>query len=254
MDDALKKMKAIIQALLAKAKSTDNEHEAEAFLAKAMELMQRHQLEASDLSDSDDPVIDHMGLSNAKTGHAWRWKLHRAVAHLYGCKTVYWECYLKDEDGRLRYGKNGMPLEGYELRAVGRESAIITTDLMYPWIVEQVRYHAKRICAERKAAGREAMSEQGQVKRVAAALITRIWNLVADQKAAEAGPKTDVIRNALIVKDQVVAKFDELYPPEGLTSMKQRSLTTDGASRAAANSIGLHRQTSGRTTKAIGHG
>lgn len=238
------RIKSIIQALLAKAKGTDNEHEAEAFLAKAMDMMQQYQLDVSDLVDADDPIINHMGLSRAKSGHAWRWKLYRAVGELYGCKGIYVEVFLKNEDGTYQTDKHGGLIEGYEYRLVGRESAIITTDLMYPWIVEQVRAKAKEIA---KVTG---MSEQGQAKRVAAALIARIWSLVNEQR--EKAPNTEAGRNALVILDQVEAAFAQHYPSTEL--MKSRSSKSDSLSRAAANSIGLHRQTSGASQLKLGNG
>lgn len=224
--EAIQKIKARIMALLAKANGTDNEHEAEAFLAKAMELMQQYQLDVSDMVDADDPILHHTGLSQAKSGHAWRWKLYSAVAQLYGCKSIHVDVgYRKTTKGKMT--------PWYEQRLVGRESAIITTDLMYPWIVDQVRKAAKDIA---KITG---MSEQGQAKRVAAALITRIHKLIRDQKQRE--PTTAAGRNALVVLNQVVAKYDELYPTA--EKMKSRPSVTDGLARKAAEGIGLHRQT-----------
>lgn len=151
--EAIQKIKARIMALLAKANGTDNEHEAEAFLAKAMELMQQYQLDVSDMVDADDPILHHTG-----------------------------------------------------------------------------------------------MSEQGQAKRVAAALITRIHKLIRDQEQRE--PTTAAGRNALVVLNQVVAKYDELYPTA--ETMKARATVTDGLARKAAEGIGLHRQTSGRSALQIG--
>lgn len=238
------RIKSIIQALLAKAKGTDNEHEAEAFLAKAMEMMQQYQLDAADLADADDPIINHMGLSRAKSGHAWRWKLYRAVGALYGCKGIYVDCFLKNEDGTYQVDKHGRLIEGYEYRLVGRESAIITTDLMYPWIVEQVRAHAKRL------APMTGMSEQGQAKRVAAALIARIWTLVNEQK--EKAPRTEAAKNALVIMDEVEAAFARHFPET--TLMKARRTVSDRLSREAANSIGLHRQTGGKSQLKLGNG
>lgn len=229
-NEATNKIKARIMALLAKAKGTDNEHEAEAFLAKAMELMQQYQLDVSDMVDTDDPILHHTGLSQAESGHAWRWKLYSAVAQLYGCKSIH-------VDVGYRPGKGGKMTPWYEQRLVGRESAIITTDLMYPWIVEQVRKAAKDIA---KVTG---MSEQGQAKRVAAALISRIHKIIRDQQATE--PTTAAGRNALVVLNQVVAKYDELYP--NAETMKSRGSVTDGLARKAAEGIGLHRQTSGQS-------
>lgn len=236
-NEAIQKIKQRIMALLAKAKGTDNEHEAEAFLAKAMEMMQQYQLDVSDMVDADDPILHHTGLSQAESGHAWRWKLYSAVAQLYGCKSIH-------VDVGYRPGAKGRMTPWYEQRLVGRESAIITTDLMYPWIVEQVRKAAKDIA---KLTG---MSEQGQAKRVAAALISRIHKIIRDQQATE--PTTPAGRNALVVLNQVVAKYDELYP--SAETMKSRATVTDALARKAAEGIGLHRQTSGRTVKALGHG
>lgn len=233
-NDNIQKIKQRIMALLAKANSTTNEHEAEAFLAKAMEMMQQYQLDVSDMVDADDPIIHHTGLSQAESGHAWRWKLYSAVAKLYGCKTIHVDVgYRRTAAGKLT--------AWYEQRLVGRESAVITTDLMYPWIVEQVRKAAKDIA---KITG---MSEQGQAKRVAAALISRIHRLIREQQAAD--PTTAAGRNALVVLNQVVAKYEELYP--NAETMAARRSVTDALARKAAEGIGLHRQTSGATLKRL---
>lgn len=236
MSDTTNKIKARIQALLAKANGTDNEHEAEAFMAKAMELLAEHQLDLADLVDADDPIIHHPGLKQAESGHAWRWKLYSAVAQFYGCKSIHVDIgYMKNEDGSFMRNKKGKLIEGYEQRLVGRESAIITTDLMYPWIVQQVRAKAKDIA---KITG---MSEQGQAKRVAAALISRIHRLIREARAQE--PSTPAQKNALVILNQVVARYEELYPPEGTTTMRSNRSVSDGLSRKAAESIGLYRQT-----------
>lgn len=225
MSEATQKIKQRIMALLAKARGTDNEHEAEAFLAKAMDLMQQYQLDVADMVDADDPILKHVGMEAAESGHAWRWKLYSAVAQLYGCKSIH--------VGKAVKGKNGRLVPGYEQVLVGRESAIITTDLMFPWIVEQVRSKAKEIA---KLTG---MSEQGQAKRVAAALISRIHRLIREQR--ETTPTTAAGKNALVVLNQVVAKYEELFPDA--VTMKARPSVTDGLARAAAEGIGLHRQT-----------
>lgn len=240
MSDTMKKIKATITALLAKAKGTDNEHEAEAFLAKAMSMMEQYQLDVLDMVGEDDPILKHVGLSRASSGHAWRWRLYSKVAQLYGCKSIHVECILKNEDGTFQKDKHGRYIEGYEQTLVGRESAIITTDLMYPWIVEQVRAHAKRLVAEDKANGAKAMSEQGQAKRVAAALISRIAVMIHEQEAAK--PETAAGRNALVVMDQVNAAYEQMFPD---TQLKNTKTKTDDRSRQAAESIGLHRQTTG---------
>ncbi len=191
MSDQLNKIKTRIAALLAKARSTEHEAEAEAFLAKATELLEQYQLDIGDLTADNDPILNHMGLHAAESGHAWRWKLYRAVAAFYGCKGIYVGTLLKDAEGKLVKDKQGKAIPAYEYRIIVRESAIITTDLMYPWIVSQVRAAAKDIA---KVTG---MSEQGQAKRVGAALIARIWSLVAKNKA-DAPVSAAASRNALV--------------------------------------------------------
>lgn len=233
MSDGTNRIKKIITALLAKARGTDNEAEAAAFLAKAMDMLQQHQLDVADLVDADDPILKHVGLEAAESGHAWRWKLYSTVAQLYGCKSIHVAKAVK--------GKKGL-VPGYEQVLVGRESAIITTDLMYPWIVSQVKAAGKRI------ASISGMSEQGQTKRVAAALISRIHRLVREQQ--ETVPTTAAGKNALVVLNQVVAKYEELFPDA--ETMRARASVTDGLARAAAEGIGLHRQAGGKTQLRIG--
>lgn len=242
MNDALAKIKARIQALLAKATGTENEHEAEAFLAKANELLRQHQLDVSDLVDANDPVIHHVGVKGAQSGHVWRWRLYSAVAQLYGCQSIHIDLGYRKADGSAWRGAlDGKPTPFYEQRLVGAESAVLTTDLMYPWIVGQVRAKAKEIAKE------SGMSEQGQAKRVAAALITRIHKLIAAQTAE--APKTDAAKNALVVIGNAVqAKFNELYPNSETFTTRAR---TDDRSKAAADSIGLHRQAGGKDQKLL---
>lgn len=229
----LSKIKTRIQALLAKANGTDNEHEAEAFLGKANELLVEYQLDVGDLVDADDPIIHHTGLSRAESGHAWRWKLYSAVSQMYGCKTIHVDVGFRD-NGR------GKRVPFYEQRLVGRESAVMTTDLMYPWIVGQVKAKAGEIA---KVTG---MSEQGQAKRVAAALISRIHSLIREQRENAPAARTEAARNALVViADAVSAAYENLYPKTEL--LKGRPGMSDSLSTAAANSIGLHRQAGGKT-------
>lgn len=234
---ATPKIKQRIQQLLAKAKGTDNEHEADAFLAKAMELLQQHQLDIADLVDAGDPILHHVGLSQASSGHAWRWRLYSVVAQLYGCQSIHAQVGYRQVKvkGRIKL------TAWYEQRLVGRESSIITTDLMYPWIVQQVRAKARAI------AGVTGMSEQGQAKRVAAALIIRIHRLIEAQQTT--APTTAAGRNALIILNQAVAKFNELYPQAQTIN---RSVKFDDLSREAAEGIGLHRQTTGERPLALG--
>lgn len=219
------KIKSKIQALLAKAAGTNNEHEAEAFMAKAMQMLQDHQLDLADLGDASDPIIEKVGVSGASSGHAWKWKLMYHLSRYYGCQSIHcqrWEIV------------KGKYVLHYDQKVIGPESAVVTLELMYPWIVQQVNAAAKDIAAV------TGMSVQGQAKRVAAALLARIARLNAESK-----PSTDnkVAAHALVLLDQVDAKFRELYP-DTVTKRSGRSVS-DRRSREAANGIGLSRQMGG---------
>ena len=229
MNNELAKVKTRIQALIAKANSSEHPEEADAFLAKAMELLAKHQLDINDMVDAGDPILEKVGLSAKESGHAWRWNLYSAVARFYGCRTVFSYSNPEVRKGKVVYDKI--------VTAVGRESAVMTTDLMYPWIVQQVREQAKRLAPQ------TGMSEQGQAKRVAAALIRRIYRLVAENEAQ--APTTPSAHNALAIKNEVEAEFESRYP--NLKKGRAMKLVTDSASRAAAERIGLNRQTSGKT-------
>ena len=227
------KIEKLIRSLIAKAKGTDNEAEAAAFMAKAHELLEKHQLDMGATLNADDPIEAFDGLDQAATSHKWNRELYRALGALYGCKSIRHEYLAKNEDGTLKHGPKGYE-ERYQQRLVGRASAIMTTQLMYPWVCEQVRERAKAISEV------TGMSAQGQAKRVGAAIISRIWAMVAEQRRAEEGPKTEAVKNSLVTIDQVEAEFARLYP-DATTSVARRTVS-DGLSKQAANSIGLHQQ------------
>jgi hypothetical protein len=264
------KIKGIIQALLAHAKGTQNEVEAASYLSKAMELMEKHQLELSDMVDAADPILHHVGLSYAESGHAWRWKLYDKVARLYGCKSIHVDVtgqHFRAEVKAWQEGHNEAAKKGgnaawdyerttplpkrkawYEQRLVGRQSSIVTTDLMYPYIADQVKKAGKAHAAL------TGMSEQGATKRVAAALISRILDMLVardmeDRSAARERARVGLSLDdkhrakALAIMDQVVAKYERLYPKTVMTG--GRGNVSDSLAQKQAAGIGLHRQTSG---------
>lgn len=57
---------------------------------------------------------------------------------------------------------------------------------------------------------------------------------------------------AFVFVTLVVAKYEQLFPDA--ETMRSRPSVTDGLARAAAEGIGLHRQTGGARNLAIGHG
>lgn len=113
-----------IKALLAKAASSDHQAEAEVFLAKAHELMEKHQLDAADL-ETDDPVDgeEYYTKGNVKAAPDWDFMLIFAVAKYFGCKA----CRNTTKDGK------------WTMDLVGRESARVTAKAMHEYLVKTVR-------------------------------------------------------------------------------------------------------------------
>lgn len=214
---AAAKIKARVRALLAKAAGTGNGHEAEVFLAKAMELLERHQLSMADLGDAADPIIHHQNFRARRTMALWQRHLYASLAVYYGC----W-CVVRQGAGI------------YDYRLVGAESAIVTTELLYPWVAKQVR-----------KAGRDlAKSHGGSVasctRLVGNALLVRIGELNDRAATAKQDAATPAGRNALAIMDQVEARVRELYPSLG--SARPRTVRSSHAAMQAAAGIGLHRQ------------
>lgn len=223
------KIKAKIAALLAKANGTDNEHEADTFLAKAMEMLDQHQLSMADLDDQEDPVKWYAGLDCTKWTASWQVDLYSAIARLYGCRSV----------------KNHQ-WKGFKLELVGRESATVTTELMFPWIKEQVNEKGRELF---KAGG--APNAANGARLVGNALVRRIWTLIREQEQAVGGPKTEAFaKNALVSQDRVLQVMEEHYGK--LDKGRATRTKSSGAAKALAGGIGLHRQAGGSSTLKIG--
>lgn len=232
------KIIAKIKALIAKAEGTDNEHEAATFMAKAQELLAQHQIDASALgSNPDDPVIiKRDGFKQTDSSPSWYKDLYVALGYLYGCRAVKNPCLLQTPTGKTRWG--------YAIELTGRESAIVTAELMYPWVRKQCMVEGLRLS---KITGEPSNK---QSRRVGNALVRRIYRLIALEKAKNAEPKTDAARNALVIQDEVDRVFDEAYP--NLGKARNVSTSTDYLSHQAAQGIGLHRQAGGETQLQLG--
>jgi len=227
-----------VRALLAKAASTTNEHEAEAFLAKAHQLMEQHQFDAADL-ERDDPVDGERSYRrNSAAAPDWDFMLLGPVARYYGCRAI--RCDL---------------VKGYEMGLVGRESARVTATAMHKYLVATVRRLG------REKAGTMPLWERWQdpecdkplrymnadqtARAIGNALRERISRLAARADAAAKTTHTDAGRNALLTMDTVLAKFEELHPDA--QPIKGRMTTNDGA-RGIAGGIGLNLQAGAATT------
>lgn len=224
------KIIAKIKALIAKANSTEHEAEAAAFMGKANELLEQHQIDLGALQDADDPVrVKLDGFAATDSAPSWHKDLFVAVGRLYGCRAVKSGQYVKTKTGLAR---------GYQIELTGRESALVTTELMFPWIKSQCNAAGRKLAVdhpERNAAW--------HARRVGNALTLRIWGLIREQEKKVDQPKTAAAKNALVTQDRVLAVFNEHY--DNLKSGRGRARSSNAAARNAASGIGLHRQAGG---------
>lgn len=216
----------IIGQLVAKARSTTSEHEAEALLDKANELMEKYQISMADLSPASDPVVFHDGVVFSASSHDWFWNLYAAVGKYYGCDSVTEKFYQKSVRGKLQLH--------VRQTLIGRESAIITTNLMYEYLKLEVNRRAREICHLNR------LSPAAQALRVGAALISRVYGMVPKQRQARTEAAT---RHALVTLDAVEALVKERYP--NLVFKSARARRTDRHSIEAANGINLNLQAQG---------
>lgn len=214
------KIKTRIAALLAKAKGTDNEHEAAAFIAKAEEMLEAYQIDLSELGDSDDKVRSHAGLdADGKWVASWHRQVYRMLGEYYGCKSI-----------KVSTAK------GYRQELVGRESAIVTTDLMFVFI----KGECNRLGRQMKLAG-DAPTDANGARLVGNALALRIAALIIERNKRNAdAPSTAAARNSLLVLDQVVALYEQLHPD--VKMLKGKRMSTSASAKDLAGTIGLHRQ------------
>jgi Protein of unknown function (DUF2786) len=244
MTDDKKKIAAKIQALIAKAQSTEHEAEADAFMQKAQELLEQHQISMGELLDADDPVIiDENGFEQTDSSPSWYKDLYVAVAMMYGCKPVLAPKMIITPNKYLR--------RGYAIELTGRQSAITTTQLMFPWIKQQC-FEKGRQLVRLNYGYSDPNEEKKQARRVGNALVQRIHRLVAaERQKNQQAPATPGAKNALTTTDRVLQVYQDHY--KNLTESRSRGPTvSNSAAREAANSIGLHRQASGSSTLAIG--
>jgi hypothetical protein len=193
----------IIQKLLAKASGTDSPAEAEAFLAKAHDLMETHQIEAHQLQQGHDPMGLTIGLfesSNSVNVH-----IQRALARYYGCRAI----------ARGYFGYT-------QIELIGLDSARMTTCLLTPFVLEQFEAAVKKLKKEHK------VTDTAARKDIAAALIERISQATSKAKA-EAREGTS---NSLVVISATNAFVAAHY--QGLTKSKSLAGASSAGHKAAA--------------------
>jgi len=218
-----------IKALLAKAASTDNAAEAEAFAAKAAELMDKYQIDIDQLGQAGDAIGEDTGYTTKERKAVWQNHVASATARYFGCDTVLSSRY-----------------EGTRTQFIGRESARMTAMEMLPYFLQTINRLAREMVAEDKARGINA-HQRATANRIGLEFVCRLTAMTPDrpQAATAAGG------NALILLDQQSAWLTERYP--NLRTARGMKFSTSTRHRDAANSIGLARQTAaGRSALQLG--
>jgi hypothetical protein len=224
-----------IRALLAKAASSDHAAEAEVFLAKAHELMEKHQLESLDL-EHDDPVgNENVYPRNNPDGVDWDFTLLFSVARYFGCRAIR------------------LPQEpkGFIMDLVGRESARITAIEMHKYLIAEVKRLAKEAVGTRefrKIVKRgsnfywqgDYLNREQCARRIGNALTERLFRLCAAEES-KAVATTDAGKNALITLDAVEALYAKLYPDT--VKIGGPGIRSNNGARELAAGIGLNLQT-----------
>jgi hypothetical protein len=249
----MSKIADTVRALLAKAASTEFEHEAEVFLAKAHELMEKHQLSSADL-EKDDPL----GAENAYEvknpyGTDWDFGILFPLARYFGCKAIRIDTVALYKDGKYK--------PSFKMEIVGRESARITVIEMHKYLVATIkklgleksklnlrefRKFRKNHWDEMVWTGEYLNADQIR-RRIGNAMIERLAILAyREEKKNEQQTTTAAGKNALVTLNGVNALFKQRHPEAA--DIKGAGIMTSNAAREIANSIGLNRQTGGGST------
>lgn len=216
------KLHRIIKALLAKAQSTDSKEESDAFMAKAYEMMEEHQISAFSLGE--DPI----GVTDGVTGQpgmaSYKPQVQTALAKLYGARPV------------IHYTEGNR----WIVKLFGPESARITTELMTPFVWSQ-------ICVQGKAWGIDhGRDSQAGTREVAKAFISRI-NAEVGRRSREA--RREGTSHSLVVVDATKAFIATIYPNLGKVARKTKKISMNAMERAAG--ISTHQQVSGNQPLAL---
>lgn len=213
-------IKTKIAALLAKAEGTDNQFEADAFMAKVNELLEKHQIEMHEVRAAQgdrDPMGKQKGETNIYASMLWARGVAGQLARYYGCKFVYW-----------KIGNH------FSYQIVGRDSARVTFELMFPYVVSQVRQQAKRLANDFGMTRSVAEREVGQ------ALELRIAKLAREAE----GQRQTLVGKGLIPVSDLDAAMAEFFPD--CKQGRAKTLRFSNAARELAEKVSLNVQATGR--------
>lgn len=219
-------IKSKIEKILAKAKSTTHDAEAATLIAMAERLMEEHQISVFDLGE-DDPMGRFSAFTATTSSPTWKNHVLNQVAQYYGARVV----------------RTWINMKQFEFVVCGAESARITTELMYPFIIEQIRAEG------RKSAGEMGMKPEAAIRRVGNALVHKLSRMQAERKVEK--PRTAAAaKHALVTVDALDAYMEEQWG--NLRKTNGRATRTNNVAKRAAGNVSMNRQTGGTSTLRIG--
>ena len=228
-------MKKKIAALIRKANSSTHQSEAETFLKKAQDLMEKHHISMADLTEAERTASDPMGVNTSNrytdgTPAAVKYMLLSTVSKYFGCVVILdWELNPKSQTYQnvVKYH--------------GPESARTTTDLMFPFIWKQVNELA------RQHGGTRAETRKLQ-RDISRSLSRRIASLIEERKNDRARESAAGSSTALVlvgVDVQTQSFVDELYGDTLGKPKTRRYKATSYLARSLAQQVSLDQQVGG---------
>ena len=231
-----------VQALLAKAESTQFEAEAEALYAKAQELMLRHAIDEATIAQAAvkgqiaKPIKLTMTYSTNDANLPGKKQLLMAIARHNRCKAVFYTGSKREQTAVI----------------VGFEDDVRFVELLYASLLLQAQRDGSRAYrVSNTTKGRKVFLTQFMLGF--AQTINRRMDEVATKITGEAGHSAAL---ALRDREDIVADaLADFFP--NLRSAKRSRLASDWTARAAGSKAAENADISGgrnnlRTTKAIG--
>ncbi|WP_199041686.1 DUF2786 domain-containing protein [Glycomyces salinus] len=187
-----------IRALLAKAEATDSDAEAEAFTAKAQQLIARHSINEALLAESPDAALETAAVRIyiEKPYEKPKSELLHVVADANGCRSVY-------------------SLTAGFATVVGGATNLRSVELLYNSLLVQATSAMTRAGSKRDGSGRSRTRSfrQSFLASFAARIGERLAES-ADQTAREVADETgtDLVPVMRLRREAVDAKIEELFP------------------------------------------
>lgn len=218
-----------ISKLIAKADSSTHPEEASAFMAKVHQLLEAHGLNLLDLGrlQSDDPLGKHEKQAEFFASETALRDVVFRLARFYGCRAV-----IHQQDNH-RWAT-----------IIGRESARITFELMWPYVKKTIRFEARRLAKESTTKTTYARQLRFVADALAERLLLEVYRRLETEKANET-VTTGV--NALVPVDLL----QQMVDAQGAKVARDRETKTTPEARAAAANVSLNLQTTGAKQKQI---